>query len=198
MSAENLPNATTKPKQPSWRELTDEQRWDRIYAARKKKAAQTIKSVPFAVHLALPPYLMLDAANTLSATGVAYLRQDAHKAVATSLALVSSRLIQPERKKLAIKLEKFGGVIRRTGFFIDGKEYLYAVACATVKLADEWRYPPDAPATLAALVLKEDAEWEDDRDNDWGLSKWHAIEATTKVYETMTDTGMFPEIETWG
>lgn len=179
-----------KPKL-RWRDLTDEQRWERIYADRKKRAANRISSVKTAAWLALPAYALTMAVEDCHATHTAYIRKDAHKAVVSGLALVSSRLIAKDRPKLNAVLSRHYRVLRRTGFYTDNREFLYAVSVATVKLADEWRYPPDGPACVAALVFKEDAEHDD---NDWGLSKSHALQAAASAHKALVDTGIFVAI----
>lgn len=172
-----------KPKQPRWRDLTDEQRWERIYKDREARKKENITSVRKATGLALPAYAMHMAICHLHEKDEAFVRYDAHRSVVAAVALVSSRLLPKHRDALVKQLERHYGLLKTAGFFMNAREFLYCIATATVKLADDFRYPADSPATLAALVFKEDAE---NPDNDWSLHKEHAIQMTGKVYDTYT------------
>ena len=143
-----------------------------------------------AVALALPCYLMHQAIADCHATFQAVVRHDVHTAIVSGIAKVSGLLIkQQDRTKMANQLEENYQTIRQQGFYLNNREFLYAVAHATVKLADDWRYPPDAPACMAALMLKEDAEM--DEAGDWGLSKIHAIQQAGLAYNAITKTELY-------
>lgn len=184
----------TQPNQPkakrnSWRDLTDEERWKRIYAGREKKEAQKIKSLPEAVALALPPYAMYRALEDMASKNVAHIRPDVTKAVVGSVALVASRLVVREREPMADKLESLYGALKGTGFYLDAKEFFYCVSSALVKLVDEGHYPPDAPAVAAALMIVEDAVL--DEAGDWNLKEDHAAKMSGKCYDVLLTMGIY-------
>jgi hypothetical protein len=183
--------APSKKKGPTrWRDLTDEERWKRIYADREKRAEEVIQSLQEAVALALPAYAMHMAITEMHQTNSGMVRYDAHQAVVGAIALVASRLKPVDRDQFATKLEQVFGTLRRVGFFTDAREFLYAVSYAVVRLADTYHYPSDSPATMAALLFKEDAE-DDDAGNSWGLSKAHAAKCGILMYETFRATGFY-------
>lgn len=187
------PPAPTK-KAPRWRDLTDEQRWSRIYKDREKRAGEVIKSLPEAVALALPPYALHMALEAYSMRTNGSMRPDVHKAIVGSLALVASRLKESQRDGLADKLERHYSLLKSSGFFLDDKEFLYAVAVALLKLAEEYRYPADSPATMAAILLKEDAEQYDDI-GVWWLNEAHATRMAQLVFDTLIATGLYGHIK---
>lgn len=177
------PKEIILPKRPPrWRELTDEQRWSRIYADREKRREQVIRSLQEAVALALPAFAMHMAICDCHKTDTAVIRYDAHRAVVGAVALVSSRLVEAEREAMVQKLQRQYELLKTAGFFTDNREFLYAVSAAVVRLADAFFYPPDSPVTLAAILFKEDAEADD---NEWALSKDHALRMSSKVYDTL-------------
>lgn len=184
------PSAPPVKSAPRWRDLTDEQRWERIYKDRERKRALVIDSLPLATALALPCYLMHAAVEELGSRGLAYLRRDAHTAVVGGLALVAKRLVPAERPQLAKVLEALSGEARRTGFYTDAREFLYCAASSTVRLADEYRYPADGPAVIAGLQLKIDAE--EGENGDWGLSASHAVRQTEVLYRSLLRTELYP------
>jgi len=185
---------TPKKKQPRWRDLTDEEQWAQIYAGRKQKERAKPKTIKEAVALALPGYLLHMAIADCHATFQATVRHDVHTAVVTTIARVASLLPnERSRNSMATKLEKVAGVIRRTGFYHDNREFLYAVAYATVKLADDLRYPADSPACMAAIMLKDDAET--DEVGDWSLSRTHAVQMAHEAYNVITETGLYGDPE---
>jgi len=108
----------------------------------------------------------------------------------SSIALVSSRMREGQRGALGEKLDSLYRVTKSAGFFVSNIEFLYAVAAATVKLADEWYYPADAPPVLAALSFKIDAE-DTDHGNEWGLNEKHATKMAMLVYDTFRATGFY-------
>jgi hypothetical protein len=182
-----------KPKRnPRWRELTDEQRWERIYRDREKRATQVIKSMQEAVALALPAYAMHMAICEVHHKDSGVIRYDAHRAVVGAIALVSARLRKEQRDDFANKLDHYFRLMKSSGFYTDEKEFLYAVSCALVKMADSYHYPADAPATMAALLFKEDAE-DDGEGNAWGLSKEHAIRMGGLLYDTFLATEFYAQ-----
>lgn len=181
---QNPANMTPTKKAPRWRDLTDEERWKRIYADRAKRKDQTIRSVKEAVALALPAYAMHMAIAETHQAHTALVRYDAHHAVVGAIALVASRLNAKHRDEFGSKLAQSFGVIRRVGFFTDSREFLYAVSYAVVKLADAFQYPADSPATMVALLFKYDAE-DDSAGNAWGLSTAHAVQCGSLVYDTL-------------
>jgi len=175
---------------PRWRDLTDEQRWDAIYKGREQRKKAAPKSVQQAVGLVLPAYAMHLAVADCHVTMQATIREDVHIAIVSGIAKVSSLLPNERmREEMATKLDQVFGAIRRSGFYLDNKEFLYAICGATVKLADDWRYPADSPACMAALMIKEDAEL--DEEGDWRLSKAHALKMVETAYNAMTATGLY-------
>lgn len=180
-------------KAPSWRELTDEQRWEKIYQGRAQKQASAPKSVKQAVGLALPGYVMHMAISDCHATFQATVRHDVHTAVVTSIAKVASLMPPYRREFMSKRLEDEYQTIRSNGFYLNNREFLYAVAHATVKLADDWRYPADSPACMAAIMLKEDAEL--DEVGDWKLDRKHALRMVQVAYNALTDTNLYGKPE---
>jgi len=180
-----------RPKKiPRWRDKTDEEQWAEIYRGRAAKEKARPRSVQQAVALALPPYLMHQAIADCHATFQAVVRHDVHTAIVAGIAKVSSLLLkEQDRKRMANQLDRYYDTIRKQGFYLNNREFLYAVAHATVTLADDWRYPPDAPACMAALMLKEDAET--DEVGDWSLSRVHAIQQAGLAYNAITETGLY-------
>jgi hypothetical protein len=111
----------------------------------------------------------------------------------SGIAKVAALIPADWRDQMATALHGNFDTIKSKGFYIDNKEFLYAVAHATVTLADDWRYPADSPACLAALLIKDDAEIYDE--GDWGLNKAHAIKMAGLCYNSFTDTGMYAKAE---
>lgn len=184
-----------RPKQaPRWRDLTDEQRWASIYKAREQRKASAPKSVHQAVALALPCYAMHMAIADCHKTFQAVIRHDVHTAIVSGIAKVAA-LLPDERKRerMATDLHRRYLEAKGKGFYVNNREFLYAMAAATVKLADDWRYPADSPAVMAAIMLKEDAEL--DEMGDWSLSKQHAVKAAGTAYNALTDTGLYAYAE---
>lgn len=181
----------TKPKTaPRWRDLTDEQRWAAIYKGREQKKKAAPKTVRQAVGLALPSYCLHMAVADCHATMQATIRHDVHVAIVSGVAKVASLLpTEKARDQMATKLDQVFGEVRRQGFYTDNREFLYAIAGATVRLADDWRYPADSPACMAALMLKEDAEL--DEAGEWSLSKAHALKMVEVAYNALTRTGLY-------
>ena len=180
-----------RTRQPKWRELTDEQRWERIYADRKTKSALNIDDVHEATKLALPAYAMHFAIVNCHAKGNATIRPDAHKATVAAIATVASRLVAHRRDSFGERLERRFSLIRSNGFFTDNREFLYAVSAATLKLVDEFLYPADSPASMAALVFVEDAHHDD---NDWGLSETHAAKARDWVFDSFIASDLYKKL----
>ena len=180
-----------KPKRPPrWRDLSDEEQWDRIYKDREKANAVKVKNVAQATALCLPAYTLQMAIQDCADTFQATVREDVHTAILTSLARIAGMLpTEKKRTVLLRRLEHSYGEIRRTGFYIDNREFLYANAAALVKLVDDYRFPPDAPVTMAAVMLKEDAET--DEVGDWRLDKRHALKMTEVAYDVYLDTGFY-------
>ncbi len=181
--------APAKPKQPRWRDLTDEQRWEQIYKGRENKRRASPKSVRQAVGLALPAYVMHLAIADCHKTFQAEIREDVHTAIVSGIAKVAALLPERQREPMADSLQSEYDSIRRKGFYFHNKEFLYCAAHATVTLANDWRYPADAPATMAAILLKEDAE--DYDTGDWALDKSHAIRMAGGCYNAFVETGLY-------
>lgn len=183
-------NEGPKPKAaPRWRDLTDEERWARIYRGRAQKAAAAPKTLQQAVGLSLPAYCLHMAVADCHKTLQATIRHDVHVSIVAGVAKVSSLVPDAWRDHMADTLHKEYRTIASKGFYIDNKEFLYAIAGATVKLADDWRYPADSPACMAALLIKEDAE--SDEGGDWCLAKAHALQMVGHAYNALTDTGLY-------
>jgi len=182
------PNAP-KRKQPRWRDLTDEEQWAKIYEGRESKRRAAPKSVRQAVGLALPSYVMHMAVADCHATFQATIRHDVHTAIVSGIAKVAALLPERQREPMAVQLQKFYDEIRRKGFYLHNREFLYCAAHATVKLADDWRYPADSPATMAAIMLKEDAEEYDQ--GDWALGKAHAFRMAGECYNAFIATELY-------
>ena len=183
----NLP--VKKPKPKRWRDLTDEQQWKRIYqdrAAQRRTAPQTVRQ---AVALGLPSYVMHEAVSDCHKTLQATVRGDVHHAIVSGIAKVASLMQEGDREPYADMLHREYLTIKRAGFYLDNREFLYANACALVRLVDEVRYPADAPAVMAALLLKSDAEEYDE--GDWRLAMGHAIRMTGVAYDQFMKTGMY-------
>lgn len=184
------PQADQKPKRPPrWRELTDEQRWEQIYKGRENKRRAAPKTARQAAGLALPAYCLHMAVADCHKTFQATVRHDVHTAIVSGVAKVASLLPERHRGDMATMLDKFYTDIRREGFYLHNREFLYAIAAATVQLADDWRYPADSPACMAALMLKEDAE--SDEAGDWSLDKKHCIKMAGVAYNSMTKTELY-------
>lgn len=185
------PEGPKPEKPPRWRDLTDEQRWERIYADRKLKKARAPQTVQEAVALALPAYVMHQAIEDCSASFTANVRPDVHYSIVAAVAKVASLLRdEHEREAMANRLERHFKAIRSDGFYTDNREFLYANAVALVRLVDDYRYPPDSPCVGAAILLKEDAEEYNDT-GDWGLSKTHALRMAGKAYDFYCLTGLY-------
>lgn len=184
-----------RPKAPPrWRDLTDEEKWAKIYKGRELKKKAAPKSVAQAVALSLPCYCLHMAIADCHATFQATVRHDIHTAIVSGVAKVASLLTtERSRTQMASKLDRLYGDVKNSGFYLNNREFLYAVSAATVKLADDWRYPADAPGTMAALMLKEDAE--SDEVGDWALSKQHALKMVGTAYNALTDTGLYAYAE---
>lgn len=184
-------DTTGKPaRPPRWRELTDEQQWERIYADRERRRKSAPKNLPQAVALTLPAYVLQNAISDCHATFQAVIRHDVHVSVVTTIARVAALLPREElRTQLADRLEHQYQGLRYKGFYLDNREFLYANACALVRMVDDFRYPPDAPCVPAALMLKEDAET--DEEGDWSLSQSHAARMAGVAYDNLLDTGLF-------
>lgn len=178
-------------KRLGWRDLTDEQRWAKIYRDRAARRAGAPKTIKEAVKLMLPAALLHEAISTCHAKGIAHVRYDAHVAVVSSVAKIASLLQEKDREPVATLVERIGDTLEGQGFYLDEKEFLYAVASATTKLVDEGFYPADAPAAMAALVFKMDAEEEG---NEWGLIESHAVAASARLFDAMRDTGIFTKL----
>lgn len=185
------PQSPPKPRALRWRELTDEQRWARIYKDRKHKKDAAPKTARDAAALALPCYVLTEAIAYCHANTITAIRSDVHHACLSGVAKLSSVLKPEHRALMADMLSVEYETIRSKGFYINEREFLYAVAAATVKLVDDLRYPADAPATMAALLLKEDAEADD---NEWGLQTAHAVKMTGFAYNALIATGFYPEV----
>lgn len=180
-----------KPKKPPrWRDLTDEQRWEQIYKGREQKRALAPKSAAQAAALALPAYVLHMAVTDCQQTFQATIRHDVHTAIVSTVARVASLLqAEKDRAEMLERLTTYYGRIRSRGFYIDNREFLYANAAALVKLVDDYRYPPDAPVVMAAIMLKDDAET--DEEGDWRLSKAHAIQMTGVAYDEYLNTELY-------
>ena len=184
----------SRPKRPPrWRELTDEEQWKRIYKGRSQRQAAAPKSIRQAVGLALPSYALHMAVSDCHATFQATVRHDVHMAIVSGVAKVSSLIPVKWRDQMSDQLELEFHTLKTKGFYLGNREFLYAVAAATVKLADDWRYPADSPACMAAIMLKEDAET--DEEGDWSLTKSHALKMVGIAYNSFTETGLYADAE---
>lgn len=190
-SPEQLRAEGPRPKKaPRWRDLSDEEQWKKIYEGREQKKAAAPRSVGQAVALALPGYVMQMAIDDCHKTFQATIRYDVHVSVVSSIAKVAAMLTQErKREKMVERLHKHFLTIKSSGFFLNNREFLYANAAAVVKLADDFRYPADSPACMAAIMLKEDAEM--DEEGDWGLEIKHAVKMTGHVYDRYLDTELY-------
>jgi hypothetical protein len=181
-----------KPKRPPrWRDLSADEQWEQIYKDRKKKQAQRdLVNVPKAAALGLPSYTLQMAIDDCHKTFQATVRHDVHTAILTSMAKVAS-LLPNEKKRLAMleRMQTHYGAIRGHGFYLNNREFLYANAAALVMLVDDYRFPPDAPVVSAAILLKEDAEM--DEEGDWQLDKAHAIKMTSVAYDQYLATELY-------
>lgn len=180
-----------KPKRPPrWRDLSDEEQWERIYADRERKKAASPKNVAQATALALPAYCMHMAIDDCHKTFQATIRHDVHTAIVTTMAKVSALLPnEAKRERMLNRMHCHYLDVKSAGFFLNNREFLYVNAAALVRIVDDWRYPPDAPVVGAALLLKDDAE--DDEAGEWGLDKGHALRMVGKVYDTLLKTGLY-------
>lgn len=183
-----------KPKQaakkaPRWRDLTDEQQWEQIYKGREQKAKAAPKTVRQAVALSLPCYCLHMAVADCHKTFQAVIRHDVHTAIVSGIAKVASLCPPDMREPMANQMHQEYLTIKGKGFYTNNTEFLYAIAHATVMLADDFRYPADSPACMAAIMLKEDAEM--DEEGEWGLSKSHAIKMAGIAYNALTDTELY-------
>lgn len=189
----NATNPAHKPQKPArpprWRDLTDEERWAQIYKGREKRRKAAPKTVLQAVGLALPSYCLHMAVADCHATFQATIRHDVHTAIVSGVAKVSALLQAGHRPAMATLLQSEYDRVRRSGFYLHNREFLYAISHATVVLADDWRYPADSPACMAALMLKEDAET--DEQGDWSLDKRHAITMAGVAYNALTESGLY-------
>lgn len=190
------PQEGFRPKvAPRWRDLTDEERWAKIYKGREQKKKAAPKTIAQAVALSLPCYCLHMAIVDCHKTFQATIRQDVHTAIVSGVAKVASLLpTERARGQMADKMHALYTDIKGKGFYLHNREFLYAVAAATVQLADDWRYPADAPGCMAAIMLKEDAET--DEAGDWALAKKHAIKMVGAAYNSLTDTGLYAYPET--
>jgi len=175
-------------KRKSWRDLTDEEQWKRIYAGRAARERAKPKTIKEAVSLGFPAYVMYQAIQGAADNEARYVRKDTERAVVASIMKVSSLLPEHWRGQYADDMQKHYLRFRRTGFYTGHTEFLYAAAAATVSLCDRGHYPPDAPALMAAFILKEDAEHDD---NDWDLSKQHAIQMAGTALDQYLETGLY-------
>lgn len=189
--APNPSDPKAKPKKhPRWRDLTDEEQWAQIYKGREQKRQSAPKTVHQAVALALPAYCLHMAVADCHTTFQATIRHDIHMAIVSGVAKVAGLLPTEEaRSEMADKLHRAYGDIKRKGFYLHNREFLYAISHATVKLADDWRYPADSPACMAALMLKEDAET--DEAGDWNLARLHSVKMAEVAYNELTATGLY-------
>lgn len=186
----DTPRGVKPSRAPRWRDLTDEQRWGAIYKGREQKAKSAPKTVKQAVGLALPSYALHMAVADCHATMQATIRHDIHVAIVSGVAKIAALLpTEKMRDQMAVKLDQVFDEVKRSGFYTDNREFLYAIAGATVKLADDWRYPADSPACMAALMLKEDAEL--DEAGEWRLAKAHALKMVEVAYNALTRTGLY-------
>ena len=185
----NQKEGSRPKKAPAWRDLTDEQQWDAIYKGRAQKKAAAPKTIRQAVALALPSYCLHMAVTDCHKTFQATIRGDVHTAIVSGIAKVSSLVPEAWREELATQLHRNYEAIKGRGFYLDNKEFLYACAHSIVTLADDWRYPADAPACMAAILLKEDAEQYDE--GDWRLSKSHALKMAGICYNSFSETELY-------
>jgi len=181
-----------RPKQPPrWRDRSDEEQWSQIYSdRRKRKAIADTINVPKAAALGLPSYALQMAIDDCHKTFAASIRHDVHTAILSSMARVASLL--PNEKKRGLMLTRMHshyGNIRGKGFYLHNREFLYANAAALVKLVDDYRFPPDAPVVPAAIMLKEDAET--DEEGDWALDKLHALKMIDVAYDGYLATELY-------
>lgn len=181
-----------RPKRPPrWRDLSDEEQWGRIYKDREKKAAVEATINPAkATALGLPSYVLQMAIDDCHKTFQATIRHDVHVAIVTSMAKVASMLkTEKKRQKMLTRMHAHYGTLKNTGFFLHNREFLYATAAATVRLVDDYRFPPDAPVVPASIMLKEDAE--SDEAGDWALDMAHAVKMTGILYDGFLDTELY-------
>lgn len=187
------PAVTGKKKQPRWRDLTDEEQWKAIYAGRAAKKKSAPKSVAQACGLSLPCYVMHMAIADCHATFQAVVRHDVHTAIVSGIAKVAALLPEKDRSVMAHRLEVSYRRVKAEGLYLHNREFLYAICGATLKLAEDWRYPADSPACMAALMLVEDAH--SDEAGDWSLDQKHAVKMVGTAYNSLTQSGLYGKAE---
>lgn len=150
----NEMNTCSPVRRRMWRELTDEERWNRIYDERRRVRDSLPRALPEARRLVLPVAPLLDAIQ--KSRGILEFREDAVKGVATHVAKASSRLSESHRNVLIRDSENLS---TRCRWFVEiAPQYVYAASSAIVRCADERFFPADSPAGLAALAIKMDVE----------------------------------------
>ena len=161
-----------------WSQLSDEERWLRIYDDRRRAREGLPSALPEARRLVLPMLPLMDA--IVRSRGSYELREDVVKGVATHIAKCSERLKGSHRDRLSREGDDLTARCRRVVSDLD--QYIYAASAAVVRAADERMFPADSPGGLAALALKMDVEGSGEATSD------HAA-AAGRVFDLIVRSG---------
>lgn len=148
-------NASSQPRRLSWRELTDDQRWARIYSDRDRRAASLPRALPEARRLVAPVAVLLDATFEAKAIGVES-RLDVWESLTVHVPKMTERLSVADRNALDQNVMAIIADVRRACPSVVA--YFYAAAAAVAHLVDQSDFPPDSPGALAALAIKVELE----------------------------------------
>ena len=180
------PGSQTKTPPTRWRDLTDEERWRRIYDGRQALKPGEASSPDEAVALLVPALMLLRGFAVLRQSG-ADLREDVRHSAVTGFQRAASCLRQSDRDDALRRCEVVCDDADRLCPSVGPQEYCYATCHLLVLLADRGLYPADSPVTLAALSVKIDAE--DDDPGDWKVNPGSARLAAEKLYESLLASG---------
>lgn len=149
-------NARSQPPvRPTWRQLTDEQRWAKIYHDRQRQAESLPRALPEGRRLVIPVALVLDALMECKAVGVDP-RADVLHSLATHIPKMTSLLKAPDRNTLAENVDV--AMARVRAVCPNAVAYLYATACAVAHMIAQGDFPEDSPGALGALAIKIELE----------------------------------------